>query len=278
MTQSGTGAGAIIGLGKMGAGMAQNLMRHGFELAGYDINPAAADRFAAGGGRFAPDPADAARDAELLMLVVLNAAQVEEVLFRAGALEALAPGAVVIGCSTVPPAFATEMERRVEATGRCYLDAPVTGGVRGADEGTLTVLASGSDAAFAAAAPALEAVASVVHRLGERAGAASSAKLVNQLLVGTHLAVAAEAVELCRRLDVDTDVLFEVIRTGMASSHMFNFRAPQMLAGEFSLKNAIDVFVKDLGAVRDAAEGLGLDLSVGRAAHDSFLKAAELQP
>lgn len=273
-----SGPGALIGLGKMGAGMAQNLMRQGFRLAGYDIDERAAERFTSAGGGFAEDAAQAAQDAGFLMLVVLNAAQVEEVLFAGGALDALAPEAVVINCSTVPPAFAQEMERRVEATGRLYLDAPVTGGVKGAEDGTLTVLASGSDAAFAAATPVLEAVASVVHRLGERAGAASTAKLVNQLLVGTHLAVAAEAVELCRQLDVDTDVLFEVIRTGMASSHMFNFRAPQMLAGEFSLRDSIGVFVKDLGAVREAADRLGIDLRVGRAVHESFLKAAEPRP
>ena len=278
MNHAETGPGAVIGLGKMGAGMAQNLMRHGFRLSGYDVDPTTMERFVAGGGRAAANPAGAARDARFLLLMVLNAGQVEEVLHAAGALEALAPGAAVICCSTVPPAFAVATERQVEASGRLYLDAPVTGGVQGAEEGTLTVLASGSSAAFAAAGPALEVVASVVHRLGERAGSASTAKLVNQLLVGAHLAVAAEAVELCKRLQVDTDVLFEVIRTGMASSHMFNLRAPQMLAGDFSLANAIGVFVKDLGAVENAADSLGLDLPVGRAAASSFRKAAGLAP
>lgn len=278
MNEEAIAPGAVIGLGRMGAGMAQNLMRRGFRLSGYDVDPTTVERFAAGGGRFAADPAEAAWDARFLLLMVLNAAQVEEVLYAAGALEALAPDAVVICCSTVPPAFSVETEGRVEASGRLYLDAPVTGRVQGAEDGTLTVLASGSDAAFAAAEPLLAAVAGVVHRLGERAGAASTAKLVNQLLVGTHLAVAAEAVELCKRLEVSTDVLFEVIRTGVVSSHMLNLRAPQMLAGEFSLENATGVFVKDLGAVADAADSLGLDLPVGRAAAASFRKAAGLAP
>jgi L-threonate 2-dehydrogenase len=278
VNQGDTGPGAVIGLGKMGTAMAQNLMRHGFQLSGYDVDPSTMARFAAGGGRFAANPAEAARDARFLLLMVLNAAQVEDVLYAAGALEALAPGAVVIGCSTVPPAFAVATERRVEANGRLFLDAPVTGGVQGAEDGTLTVLASGSSAAFAAAGPVLEAVAGSVHRLGERAGPASTAKLVNQLLVGTHLAVAAEAVELCKRLEVDADVLFEVIRTGMASSRMFNLRAAEMLTGEFALKDATGVFVKDLGAVTEAADSLDLDLPVGRAAASSFRKAAGLVP
>ncbi|MDX1542078.1 MAG: NAD(P)-dependent oxidoreductase [Geminicoccaceae bacterium] len=271
-------AGAIIGLGRMGAGMAQNLLRQGFELRGYDLDSTAAERFTGAGGRFRASPAEAAEGAPLLMLVVLNAPQVEDVLFAGGALDALAPGAVVICCSTVPPAVAVELERRVVASGRLYLDAPVTGGVQGADAGTLTVLASGSNEAFDAAGPALQAVAAVVHQLGDRAGAGSTAKLVNQLLVGTHLAVAAEAVELCRRLEVDTDVLFEVIRAGMASSHMFNFRAPQLLAGDFSLEQATGVFVKDLGAVRAVADDLGLALPVGRAAERIFRAAAGHQP
>ena len=146
---------AVIGLGSMGYGMAQSLLRAGHETFGADINPDAVARFRAEGGAEG-DLAEVAGALNAVAVVVLNAAQTETVLFgAAGLVPRMQAGAVVVACATVPPDFAKAMEARCAAHGVHYLDAPISGGSVKAAQGALSVMASGRPEAFAAAAPVL---------------------------------------------------------------------------------------------------------------------------
>ena len=263
----------FIGLGAMGGEMARRLVARDFRVQGFDIRAEATARLAAQGGAACASPAEAARGAAVLVLMVASAAQVEAVLAD-GAEAALAAGAAVILHSTVPPSFAAALGARLEAAGHPFLDAPVSGGQVGARDGRLTIMASGSPAAFAAAEPLLAAYAQKVWRLGDAAGAGSTVKLINQHLAGVHLAAAAEAMALAARAGVDPGLVFDVISTSAGRSWMFENRVPHMLARDFTPLSAVEIFVKDLGIVLDAGRERRFPLPIAAAAHQQFLAAA----
>jgi L-threonate 2-dehydrogenase len=176
--------------------------------------------------------------------------------------------------STVSPAFARETATRLEAIGRELLDAPMSGGVARAAEGSLTVMASGSPAAFERAEPVLAAIAAQVYRVGEECGQGSTVKMINQLLAGVHIAAAAEAMAFGAQAGVDPALLYEVISNSAGSSWMFQNRVPHMLAGDFTPLSAVNIFVKDLGIVLETGTALRFPLPLSAAAHQLFLMAA----
>ena len=265
----------VIGLGSMGLGMARRLVDAGFRVAGYDIRETASAALAAAGGTQARNPAEAARAADILVVMVVNAAQVDAVLFGTdAAVGALPRGAVVMLSSTVPPSFAVATASRLAESGHLMLDAPVSGGAAGAAGGSLTVMGSGPQAAFAKAEEALAAIAGKVYRLGDAAGVGSTVKTVNQLLAGIHIAAAAEAMALGVRAGADARTLYEVISHSAGASWMFGNRVPHMLAGDYTPLSAVDIFVKDLGLVLDTGRELRFPLPLAGAAHQLFLMAA----
>ena len=264
----------VIGLGSMGGGAALNLVRAGHEVAGVELRAAARDELRAAGGT----PVEACRDLpaglDAIVVFVVNAAQVEQVLFADDALSHLLSDGVVLCCTTVAPAAARDFAARVAASGRSVLDAPVSGGSTAARGGTMTVMASGPPAAFDRAAPALDAVAKKVWRLGDQAGAGSTVKMVNQLLAGVHIATAAEAMALAIKAGADPHTVYDVITTSAGNSWMFENRVPHILAGDDTPHSAVNIFVKDLGIVLDQARALSFPLPLAAAAHQLFLAAA----
>ncbi len=264
----------VIGLGSMGMGTALNLCRAGHEVIGCETRDAAWAELQDAGGHCVATPAGIGPCAAVVVFVV-NAAQAEAVLFGTdGCIGHLAPGAVVLCCTTVAPAAARVLGERVVAAGHLYLDAPVSGGAVGARAGKMSVMAAGSAAAFAAAEPVLQAVAAKVWRLGEVPGVASTVKMVNQLLAGVHIAVAAEAMALGIRAGADPQTLFEVISGSAGSSWMWQNRMPHILAGDDTPLSSVDIFVKDLGIVLDQARALTFPLPMASAAHQLFLAAS----
>lgn len=263
---------AVIGLGAMGLGMARALLRAGLSVSGYDTNPDALDALKAAGGRAGASATDAARSADILVLVVVNAAQVESALFGAeGAAAALGDGAVVIASPTMAPQEAQDFARRAEAAGLLYLDAPISGGAAKAAAGALTVMASGAPEAFAAAAPALDAMAETVYRLGDSVGIGSSFKIVNQLLAGVHIAAACEAITFAGSLGLDISRVFDVITKSAGNSWMFENRIPHVLAGDYTPMSAVSIFTKDLGIVSDLGRRQKFPLPVTSAALQLFV-------
>jgi L-threonate 2-dehydrogenase len=266
---------AVIGLGSMGFGMATSLRRVGFAVTGCDVSAEAVARFVADGGAGAATPAEAARGADIVVSVVLNAAQTEAILFgKTGVAETLADGAVFVSSATMDPEVARRLAKQLEPTGRHYLDAPISGGAQRAAQGELTILASGSPAAFARARPALDAMAAKLYELGDEAGQGAAFKMINQLLAGVHIAAASEAMTFAAKQGLDLRKVYEVITASAGNSWMFENRMPHVLDGDYAPRSAVEIFVKDLGIVQDMARSARFPVPVASAALQMFLMAA----
>lgn len=265
---------AVVGLGAMGMGIAQSALKGGLAVTGCDVSEAARDAFAKAGGGIAKTPSEAAENAAIFAIVVVNQAQTESVLFGDnGAADVLPKGAVVLGHATVPPAYAIDVSARLAAKGIHYLDAPISGGAAKAAQGKLSVMASGTADAFACARPFLDAVAETVFELGHEAGPGSTMKMVNQLLAGVHIASAMEAMALAIRSGLDADTVYDVITKSAGNSWMFENRVPNVLNNDYSPKSAVDIFVKDLGIVLETGKREGFPLPMSATAHQQFLAA-----
>ena len=263
---------AVIGLGSMGIGMARSLIRAGHVVRGCDLDRAALDRLALAGGTACDTPAAAAKGAEIVVVVVVNAAQTRAVLFGPnGAVAAIKPGGVIISSATMSPAEAQELSARAGEHGVLYLDAPISGGSVKADDGNLTVMASGAPEAFNAAQQVLDAIAQTVYPLGDDVGIGSSFKIVNQLLAGVHIAAACEAITFASRLGLDLSKVFEVISQSAGNSWMFENRIPHVLAGDYTPHSAVAIFTKDLGIVSELGRKERFPLPVASAALQLFL-------
>ncbi len=267
---------AFVGLGAMGAPMAENLVKRQFRVRGFDMREAARAALAAAGGQAAASAKEAAEGADALVLMVVNAAQARAVLFESGALDVLAPKATVILMATCPPGEAEAIAAQVVATGRQLVDAPVSGGVNGARNATLTIMAGADPESFARAKPVLDALGDKVFHVGEKPGQGATVKTVNQLLCGVHIAVAAEALSLAEKAGIDGRLLFEIMGGSAASSWMLKDRGPRMHERDPAVASAVDIFVKDLGIVLDAGRAAKAALPLAAAAHQMFLAASGL--
>ncbi|GLC93477.1 dehydrogenase/oxidoreductase [Cupriavidus sp. TA19] len=265
----------VIGLGAMGFGVAQSLLRAGFNVHACDLRPEVLQRFADAGGVPCVSPAELGSRCDVVLTLVVNAQQTEAVLFGAeGAASAMAPGKLVIASATVPPGFAETLARRLAEKGLLMLDAPVSGGAARAASGEMTMMTSGPAEAYALAEDVLAAIAGKVYRLGAAHGAGSKVKIINQLLAGVHIAAAAEAMALGMREGVDPDALYDVITHSAGNSWMFENRVPHILKGDYTPLSAVDIFVKDLGMVLDTARTSKFPLPLSAAAHQMFMMAS----
>lgn len=265
----------VLGLGSMGLGMANSLVRRGFAVTGYDPNPEALARFASEGGKGAVSVAEAAAGADVLISVVVNAAQTEGALFGSdGAAAKLAPGAIVVSCATMSPEAAKGFATRLETMGLGYLDAPISGGSVRAASGELTIMASGAPAVFDRLRPVLNAIAAKVYELGDEPGKGAAFKIVNQLLAGVHIAAACEAITFAKAMDLDISKVYEVITASAGNSWMFENRVPHILEGDYSPRSAVDIFTKDLGIVADIGRGLKFPTPIASMALQMFVMTA----
>ncbi|MFG1372695.1 NAD(P)-dependent oxidoreductase [Xanthobacter oligotrophicus] len=264
----------FIGLGSMGLPMARNLVARGFEVTGFDLRAEARNALVAAGGKAADTAAAACAGADMAVLMVVNIAQARDVLFTGGVLDALAPGGAILLMSTCPPAAVAEVAAEVEARAFAFVDAPVSGGVVGAAAGSLTIMVGTGDDAFARARPALDAMGAKVVHVGKDAGQGATAKVVNQLLCGAHLAVAAEALSLAERLGVDTTAMLDILGGSAAASWMLRDRGPRMLEADPTVTSAVDIFVKDLGLVLEAGREAKAALPMAALAHQLFLSVS----
>lgn len=228
-----------IGLGAMGAPMAACLARAGHEVVAFDVDPSRAEGL---GVQVAESAADAAAG-DVLVVMVATAEQLDDVLTD------LATDALVVIMSTVGPAAVQAWARRFTV-----VDAPVSGGVARAGEGDLLIMVAGEEAAVARVRPLLDVLARSAPVVGSEPGEGQKVKLVNQLLCGVHIAAAAEALAFAEALGLDAGAVREVVRDGAATSFMLDDRGERMVEGAFEeVKSALDIFVKDLGLVTDAA-------------------------
>ena len=266
---------AVIGLGAMGHGIAASLARTGRHVVGADTNPAAVARFSETFGTATLSSPEAAMGAEVVILVLVNTAQCEAVLFgEGGVLAATAPNALIISCVTMNPTDARSLASKVEVSGRLFLDAPTSGGPTRAAEGALTILASGPDRAMTRAEPVFEAIAAKVYRLGPEVGTGSAFKMINQLLAGVHIAAACEAIVFAKKLGLDLVRVYEVITASAGNSWMFENRVPHILHNDYAPKSAVEIFTKDLGIVSDMARAHRFPTPLAASALQMFLMTA----
>jgi len=266
----------VIGLGSMGMGAAKSCLRAGLNTWGVDLNPAALENLRQAGARDAQPSASAFADQlDAVLLLVVNAQQVNAILFGEEGLAAkLRPGTVVMVSSTLSARDAQQIEQQLAQYQLLMLDAPVSGGAAKAASGEMTVMASGSEAAFTQLQSVLDAVAAKVYRVGSEIGLGSTVKIIHQLLAGVHIAVGAEAMALAARAGIPLETMYEVVTNAAGNSWMFENRMRHVVDGDYSPKSAVDIFVKDLNLVADTAKALHFPLPLASTALNMFTEAS----
>ena len=273
----------VIGLGAMGSGMAQSVRRAGHVPFVFDVRREVAEGFAKEGGVACSTLAELGAKSDVIVSVVVNAAQTESVLFggtdaqgnaTSGVASSMKRGSVFVMCSTVDPNWSVALEGKLNAMGIHYIDAPISGGAAKAASAQMTMMTAGKPEAYAIAEPFLNAMAAKVYKLGDSAGAGSKVKIINQLLAGVHIAAAAEAMALGLREGVDAAALYEVITNSAGNSWMFENRMAHVLAADYTPLSAVDIFVKDLGIVLDMARASKFPLPLSSTAHQMFMQAS----
>ncbi|THG16486.1 hypothetical protein TEA_001667 [Camellia sinensis var. sinensis] len=240
----------FIGLGAMGFGMATHLLRSNFCVIAYDVYKPTLSQFANEGGLIGSSPAEVSKDVDVLVIMVTNEAQAESVLY--GDLGAVSD----------------------EPKDLKLVDAPVSGGVKRASMGTLTIIASGTDEALKHSGSVLSALSEKLYVIKGGCGAGSGVKMVNQLLAGVHIASAAEAMAFGARLGLNTRLLFDVITNSGGTSWMFENRVPHMVDNDYTPLSSLDIFVKDLGIVSRECSYRKVPLHIATVAYQLFLSGA----
>mgnify|MGYP000861264053 FL=1 len=246
----------FIGLGVMGKHMAANLLRAGYQLTVYDLNPAAVKLLADQGATPTSCIRDVAAQADVLLTMVPNSPQVKEVLLaEGGAIESLRPGSVVIDMSSINPVASREIAAALAEKGISMLDAPVSGGEPKAIDGTLAFMVGGPEELVEKYRPLLEKMGSSVVRCGD-IGAGNVTKLCNQIIVAVNIAAVSEAMMLGQMAGVAPEAIFEAIRGGLAGSTVMNAKVPMMMKHDFQPGFRVDLHIKDLNNVVDAARSV----------------------
>jgi len=250
----------FIGLGIMGAPMAANLVKAGFEVTGYNRSPARVEQLVAVGGRGAASAAEAVRDADVVATMLPDSPDVREVL--ADVFGSARPGALIIDFSSIRPDVAATLAAEGAGRGFRVLDAPVSGGEQGAIEGVLSIMVGGAAADFEAAAPVFDAVGKTIVHVGP-AGSGQTVKAANQLMVAGHLELLAEAIVFLEAYGVDTEAALRVLGGGLAGSTVLQRKGPAMLARDFRPGFRIALHDKDMGIVTAAAHEAGVVIPLG---------------
>lgn len=258
--------------------MARRLAGAGFPLAVFDVVAERVHALVELGARGADSARDAGRGCDVLVLMVANVQQAEDALYgEKGAVHALETGSAVVIMSTVGPGAVRDLAGSLSERGIRTLDAPVSGGVARAGSGDLLIMIGGPRELFDELRPVLETMGSTLAHCGPSPGDGQSVKLVNQLLCGVHIAVTGEALAYAEALGLDPRAVFETIRKGAANSFMLEDRGERMLEHEFTPpKSALDIFVKDMGLVREAAEEKAFRTPLASEAYRIFMEGADL--
>jgi 3-hydroxyisobutyrate dehydrogenase-like beta-hydroxyacid dehydrogenase len=263
----------FIGLGLMGQPMATNLIKAGHKLTVYNRTTAKAAGLAAAGARLASSPADAARGADAVMMIVSDSAAVEEVVAgKGGIVESLGAGTLVIDSSTISPSVSRKMACLVAGKGASWIDAPVTGSKHGAEKGELTFMIGGDRAAFDRALPLLQ-VLGKKHIYCGRQGLGLSAKLAQNTIQATMLEVFCEGFVLAAKAGVRPETMLEIIQSSMARAALTDFKAPFIFKGDFTPYFPLKLMHKDLELAAEAGYAQGVPMPVLAAVKEVYMAA-----
>jgi len=250
----------VIGLGLLGSAVAARLRAAGHAVVGYDVVPACVARLVAMGGTAAKSAADVARGADLVCTVLPSLASVEETILGAGGIAAAGrPGQTIAQMSTISPTLTERLARETTARGLAFLDCPISGTSGMVAQGNGVFFVGGERALYDRWRPLLESILPRAVHVG-RPGQAMVLKLVANLLVALNSAAVAEALALARRAGLEPQVVLDVLGTGAATSRMLEVRGPMMVRGEFPAQMKLDLFMKDLHLIQEAAGVAGAAL------------------
>ena len=260
----------FIGTGKMGRPMIANLMAAGYSVIAFNRSPQSLQHVESAGAARAASISEIAHAADLIVSSLTNQQSVRDVYLGAdGLLDNARPGHIMIDTSTNDVALMREIAAALESRGAAFLDAPVSGGVPGAEAGSLTIMVGGEESAYNTALPALEAIGAQVHHLGH-VGAGTTVKLVNQLLVGINMAAVAEALVFGASAGARPQRILDVISSSFGGSRMLDRGVPLIINRNFAPATPVDLIRKDLGIVLDAAHASHLPLNIAEAAMALF--------
>jgi 3-hydroxyisobutyrate dehydrogenase-like beta-hydroxyacid dehydrogenase len=258
---------SFLGIGLMGAPMAARLLDAGFSLTLWNRTPekaqALSDR-----ARLAASPAEAVAEADVVITMLENGTVVDQVLYQSGAINQLRQGALVIDMSSIEPAMVRRHGALVEAQGGAYLDAPVSGGTRGAEAGTLSIMAGGGDESFLRAAEVLQPMGIVTH-IGP-VGSGQLAKLANQAIVGITIGAVSEALLLAARGGARPEKVREALLGGFAGSKILEQHGERMLQRNFEPGAPARIQLKDLRMILDEARSEGLTLPLSQRVFEQY--------
>ena len=236
----------LIGLGIMGRPMVRNLMKAGYRVTVLDIDSSAVAALAAEGAAVGTTPADVAASTDVLITMLPDSPQVRDVyLGPGGAFEALRAGWLAVDMSSIAPSTARELAELASAAGAEMLDAPVSGGDKGAIAGTLSIMVGGSDEAYERALPILQAMGKTIVHVGD-AGAGQVVKICNQVVVAVVIEAVSEALVLGAKAGVDPSLIADVLQGGLAGTRVLEMRRGNMLSGSFEPGFRIGLHLKDL--------------------------------
>jgi len=262
----------VIGLGDMGSGLAKNLIKAGFDVAGFDLSTERLARLEKIGGMAASNVAEAGRDVQVAFVMVMNGDQAKAVILGPdGLVQHMGKGGVVILTATIKPREAAEIGAAMADSGIHLIDSPVSGGFPGAQSGALTMMASGSAAALAAARPAMLAVSKTIHVVGATPGMGQTVKACLQSLIGSIFSATFEASVLAAKAGVPGQVLYDVFSTSGAGCGVANTALGNIIDRRFEGTGShINTMHKDLTISLDLAEGLGVPMHTAATAMQIF--------
>ncbi|MBY5933708.1 NAD(P)-dependent oxidoreductase [Tateyamaria omphalii] len=262
----------VIGLGDMGSGLAKNLIANGFETWGRDLLEHRRDAFVEMGGHTEADAAGVGRKAQAVFVMVMKGAEAYNVILgEHGLVQTMAPGGVILLTATIRPAEARAIGAALEGTGLHLIDSPVSGGYPGAQAGTLTMMAAGSDEALDKARPVMEAVSANVHRVGDKPGDGQTVKACLQSLIGAQFAATFEAAALAAKAGVPGQVILDVFSTSSAGCGVVNNAVEKIIDRHFEGTGShINTMHKDLTISMALGEELGVPLHTAASAMQIF--------
>ena len=262
----------LIGLGDMGSGMAKNLINKGFQTYGFDLSPQRLAAFRELGGNCVADPLEMGSLVDVVFIMVMNGGQVEDVIFdNRGLIHSMQPSSGIVVTATIKASEIRSVAKQMEGSKIQLIDSPVSGGFPGAQGGTLTMMAAGSEDSLNQFAPVMGAISKTIHRVGSEAGMGQTVKACLQSLIGSAFSATFEAAALAAKAGVDGEVLHKVLSTSGAGCGVVNTALENIIDRKFEGTGShINTMYKDLTIVMDMARELGVPLLTASCAMQLF--------
>ena len=264
---------AVLGIGTMGMTVARRLRAAGVAVTAWNRTRSKADPLTSLGVRVVSQPAEAVAQADIVFLLMTDGAAVGEVLFHQGTINGLRPGSLVVDMSSISPRQAKDHAARLNTLGVHHLDAPLSGGAAGAEQGTLAIMVGGKPADFARARPLFDLLGRATH-VGNH-GAGQLAKLANQMIVGITIGAVAEALLLCQRGGADMSRVKEAITGGFADSRILQVHGQRMIDRDFTKHGAVALQLNDLRNALSTSREIGFEAPITQLLEQLFAQTAE---